>query len=72
QQYPWISIRSSFGNYSNEYNKLKKRQRIQHLPCFKGQKWQWGILTFEVLWPEKSSKISHNNDSCVIQLTDGY
>lgn len=72
QQYPWISMRSSFGNYSNEYNKLKKRQRMQHLPCFKGQKWQWGVLTFEVLWPEKLSKISHNNDSCVIQLTDGY
>lgn len=45
---------------------------MEHLPCFKGQKWQWGILTFEVLWPEKLAPISHNDDSCVIQLTDGF
>lgn len=59
QKYPWVNIRSSFGS-------------AKHLPCYKGQRWRWGILTFEVLWPEKLSKVSHNNDSCVIQLTDGY
>nr|WP_236611208.1 DNA internalization-related competence protein ComEC/Rec2 [Providencia burhodogranariea] len=58
-QYPWINLRSSFG--SN-----------QHLPCHKGQRWKWGILNFEVLWPEQFSKISHNDDSCVIQISDGY
>lgn len=58
-QYPWVNLRSSFG-FS------------QHLPCRKGQQWQWGVLNFEVLWPEQLSKISHNNDSCVIQISDGY
>ena len=71
QHYPWLSIRSSFGSMrhdGNNHHQLKYKQ----LPCYKGQKWRWGILNFEVLWPEKQSKISHNNDSCVIQLTDGY
>ncbi|HIE4541891.1 TPA: DNA internalization-related competence protein ComEC/Rec2 [Providencia rettgeri] len=77
QQYPWLSVRSSFGPqktsaYRKKNNKLNKIKNMAHLPCFKGQKWRWGILTFEVLWPEKLAPISHNNDSCVIQLTDGY
>ncbi|WP_368884486.1 DNA internalization-related competence protein ComEC/Rec2 [Providencia vermicola] len=58
RQYPWLNIRSSFGG--------KK-----HLPCYKGQRWQWGKLNFEVLWPEQLSKKSHNNDSCVMMLSDG-
>ncbi|EKT58428.1 DNA internalization-related competence protein ComEC/Rec2 [Providencia sneebia] len=59
KQYPWLNIRSA----------IKKNR---HIPCYKGQKWQWGKLNFEVLWPELLSKVSHNNDSCVILLTDGY
>ncbi|WP_265497958.1 DNA internalization-related competence protein ComEC/Rec2 [Providencia rustigianii] len=59
QQYPWVNIRSSFGEN-------------QHLPCYQGQSWKWGKLKFDVLWPEKLSIESHNNDSCVIQLDDGY
>lgn len=77
QQYPWLSIRSSFGSQnflqnSKHANYANKMHQMPHLPCVKGQKWQWGILTFKVLWPEKLSSTSHNNDSCVIQLTDGY
>ncbi|MEX0422481.1 DNA internalization-related competence protein ComEC/Rec2 [Providencia rettgeri] len=76
QQYPWLSVRSSFGPQKTSVSKKKinninKIKSMEHLPCFKGQKWQWGILTFEVLWPEKLAPISHNDDSCVIQLTDG-
>ncbi|EMA3640372.1 DNA internalization-related competence protein ComEC/Rec2 [Providencia stuartii] len=59
KQYPWLNVRSSFGGG-------------QHLPCSKGQRWQWGELHFEVLWPEKLAEKSHNDDSCVIMLTDGY
>ena len=86
--YPWLNVRSSFGNYnyserkssSNKKSHFVKDKHVvsnqlfkhKHLPCYKGQQWQWGKLNFEVLWPEKLSKVSHNNDSCVIQLTDGY
>ncbi|HGN1705527.1 TPA: DNA internalization-related competence protein ComEC/Rec2 [Providencia rettgeri] len=75
RMYPWLSIRSSFGRLSkviNDKKMMNKQRIIHHLPCVKGQKWQWGVLTFETLWPEKLSEISHNNDSCVIQFTDGY
>ena len=68
-------------NHSNKNSRFVRDKRVvvsnhlfkhKHLPCYKGQQWQWGKLSFEVLWPEKLSEISHNNDSCVIQLTDGY
>ncbi|GAB1438227.1 ComEC family protein [Providencia sp.] len=75
RMYPWLNIRSSFGSLSkviNDEKSMNKQRAIYHLPCVKGQKWQWGVLTFEVLWPKKLSEISHNNDSCVIQFTDGY
>ncbi|MGG4607948.1 DNA internalization-related competence protein ComEC/Rec2 [Providencia sp. Me31A] len=75
RMYPWLSIRSSFGSLSKIINNqgiIDKQKITHHLPCIKGQKWQWGVLTFETLWPEKLSEISHNNDSCVIQFTDGY
>ncbi|QPE19527.1 DNA internalization-related competence protein ComEC/Rec2 [Providencia rettgeri] len=77
QQYPWLSVRSSFGPqdtlaYKKKSNNINNIKKMKHLPYFKGQKWQWGILTFEVLWPEKLAPISHNDDSCVIQLTDGF
>lgn len=59
EAYPWLNLRSSFG-------------QLNHLPCYQGQRWQWGMLRFEVLWPEKLAEISHNNDSCVIQVSDGH
>ncbi|WP_374445383.1 DNA internalization-related competence protein ComEC/Rec2 [Providencia sp.] len=73
KQYPWLNVRSSFGNHLIKTKpKRSKIKQMIHLPCVKGQRWQWGKLTFEVLWPEKLSAISHNNDSCVIQFTDGH
>lgn len=59
KQYPWLNLRSSFSGAAS-------------LPCIKGQHWQWGKLNFAVLWPERMSKKSHNDDSCVIMLSDGY
>ncbi|WP_321146856.1 DNA internalization-related competence protein ComEC/Rec2, partial [Providencia alcalifaciens] len=59
EAYPWLNLRSSFG-------------QLNHLPCYQGQRWQWGMLRFEVLWPEKLAEISHNNDSCVIQVSDAH
>lgn len=58
KQYPWLNLRSSFSASPS-------------LPCIKGQHWQWGKLNFEVLWPERMSKKSHNDDSCIIMLSDG-
>lgn len=74
KQYPWLNVRSSFGTYLTKpkQKKINRINKLEHLPCVKGQRWQWGKLTFEVLWPEKLSAISHNNDSCVIQFTDGH
>lgn len=74
KEYPWLNLRSSFGIHlaKSKQKKSNKFKKMMNLPCVKGQKWQWGKLMFEVLWPEKLSAISHNNDSCVIQFTDGY
>lgn len=74
KQYPWLNVRSSFGERFAKFKQksTNKYKQLPHLPCIKGQKWRWGKLEFEILWPEKLSPISHNDDSCVIQFTDGY
>ncbi len=59
RRYPNIALRSSFGGHS-------------HLPCHRGIGWQWGALFLNVLWPIKGLKLSHNDNSCVIQISDGY
>ncbi|MDZ7278889.1 DNA internalization-related competence protein ComEC/Rec2 [Pantoea eucrina] len=42
-----------------------------HVPCKRGQRWQWGKLTFTVLWPMENPTQGHNNDTCVIRVDDG-
>lgn len=42
-----------------------------HLPCFRGQRWQWGKLQFTALWPPESQTEGQNNDSCVVRVDDG-
>lgn len=59
RHYPGVSLRSNFGDGG-------------HLPCHRGTKWRWKDLVFTVVWPVNGKKLSHNNDSCVIQVTDGY
>ncbi|QKJ86609.1 Competence protein ComEC [Paramixta manurensis] len=56
--YPDISVRSALGNE-------------QHLPCKRGERWQWQGLHFYVLWPENTQTAGGNNDSCVLSVTDG-
>lgn len=41
------------------------------LPCRRGVTWQWQRLTLRVLWPLSSDTPGQNNDSCVIQISDG-
>ena len=42
-----------------------------HLPCFRGQQWQWGKLQFTALWPPQNHTQGQNNDSCVVRVDDG-
>lgn len=42
-----------------------------HLPCFRGQRWQWQGLTFTVHWPREEDSAKGNNRSCVVKIDDG-
>ncbi len=42
-----------------------------HLPCFRGQRWQWHGLTFSVHWPPENTSAKGNNRSCVVKIDDG-
>ncbi|EPZ2140830.1 competence protein ComEC [Enterobacter hormaechei subsp. hoffmannii UCICRE 3] len=42
-----------------------------HLPCFRGQRWQWHGLTFSVHWPPENTPAKGNNRSCVVKIDDG-
>lgn len=42
-----------------------------HLPCFRGQRWQWHRLTFSVHWPPENTPAKGNNRSCVVKIDDG-
>ncbi|MBA0037805.1 DNA internalization-related competence protein ComEC/Rec2 [Pantoea sp. BIGb0393] len=55
---PTIKVRSALGEEG-------------HLPCHRGQKWQWGKLQFTALWPPANQTQGQNNDSCVIHVDDG-
>ncbi|MGF1775963.1 DNA internalization-related competence protein ComEC/Rec2 [Vibrio nomapromontoriensis] len=39
------------------------------LPCIAGEKWQWGEVTFEALWPPKLVARAYNPHSCVVLMT---
>ncbi len=45
--------------------------RPLHLPCFRGEQWQWKKLKFTVLWPPAGQNRGQNNDSCVLKVSDG-
>lgn len=55
---PSLTIRSALGEPG-------------HLPCVRGQQWQWGQLRFTALWPPALPVAGHNNDSCVVRVDDG-
>lgn len=56
--YPNLSIRSSFDDPS-------------HLPCLSDKSWQWKGLQFDALWPPNKLSSPKNNQSCVINVSDG-
>lgn len=56
--YPNLSIRSSFDDPS-------------HLPCLSDKSWQWKGLQFDALWPLNKLLSPKNNQSCVINISDG-
>ncbi|NBM80272.1 DNA internalization-related competence protein ComEC/Rec2 [Proteus sp. G2659] len=56
--YPHLSIRSSFDDPS-------------HLACLSNESWQWKGLQFDALWPPNKVLSPKNNQSCVINVSDG-
>ena len=42
-----------------------------HLPCHRGERWQWQGLNFQALWPLPGSTAKGNNHSCVVRIDDG-
>lgn len=42
-----------------------------HLPCYRGETWQWQGLRFSVHWPLKGDPTQGNNHSCVVKIDDG-
>lgn len=41
------------------------------IKCQRGQQWHWGILTLSVLSPVGVTTGDHNEDSCVVRISDG-
>lgn len=41
------------------------------IKCQRGQQWHWGILILSVLSPVGSTTGDHNEDSCVLRISDG-
>ncbi len=56
--YPNLTLRSSFDSPT-------------HLPCVQGVSWQWKGLNFDAIWPLNTSRSPKNNQSCVINVSDG-
>lgn len=56
---PSVTVRSSLG-----WDK--------HLPCYRGTRWEWEGLQFDVHWPPPEEHLRGNNNSCVIRVSDGY
>ncbi|MWL73304.1 DNA internalization-related competence protein ComEC/Rec2, partial [Escherichia coli] len=42
-----------------------------HMPCFRGERWQWQGLTFTAHWPVDAVRWRGNNRSCVVKVDDG-
>lgn len=58
QRWPGVPVRSALQNPA-------------HLPCVRGERWRWGRLDIEALWPLALSDVSNNNQSCVVSVSDG-
>ena len=59
RRYPKAWLMSSSNQLANRY------------PCLAGNSFSWQNLTFNVLWPTKLVDNAQNQDSCVVQVTDG-
>ena len=42
-----------------------------HLPCNRGETWQWEGLRFSAHWPLQGDQTQGNNRSCVVKIDDG-
>ncbi|MWN89475.1 DNA internalization-related competence protein ComEC/Rec2 [Gilliamella sp. Pra-s65] len=57
--YPKAWLMSSSSSFNNDYQ------------CLAGNHFIWNELTFSVLWPNKLVDYAQNEDSCVVQISDG-
>lgn len=39
--------------------------------CYRGERWQWDGVDFQVLWPPKGQPYEDNNSSCVLRIAKG-
>jgi competence protein ComEC len=60
QVYPKAWLMSSSSDLNSNY------------PCLADNRINWNELTFNILWPNKLVEYAQNEDSCVIQVTDGH
>ncbi|OCG07867.1 DNA internalization-related competence protein ComEC/Rec2 [Gilliamella sp. wkB178] len=60
QLYPKAWVMSSSFKLNNSY------------PCIAGNSLTWQNLTLQVLWPDKLVDYAQNENSCVIQVSDGH
>lgn len=46
-------------------------EKLKTPPCFRGQRWWWDGISFEVLWPPEilEDDLSDNDRSCVLKIT---
>lgn len=50
---------------------ISSSQRLSGEACIQGNRWQWGELSLEAIWPLGLKPRANNDDSCVIRVTDG-
>lgn len=50
---------------------VPKKFQVPAQYCYRGQRWEWDGVKFEVLWPLPGHPYTDNESSCVLRVTDG-
>lgn len=68
-----INIKQLITNDKNILNHHKINDSQDSLTCYRGNKFYWEGLSFQVLWPIKpdTTKKQRNDDSCVVLVSSG-
>ncbi|KFA59291.1 putative hydrolase of the metallo-beta-lactamase superfamily [Gilliamella apicola] len=57
--------------YPNSWLMSSSTQLNNNYQCLAGNSIIWNEITFKVLWPNKMVDYAENEDSCIVQVTDG-